>query len=89
MPRTSQSAAAAERVGWEIKQTRLKLEISQAELARRLGVSASYIWAVEAGTVNLTVGQLNNIASGLDVGLAISFSIPNREPIHIPEPVSA
>jgi transcriptional regulator with XRE-family HTH domain len=87
MPRTSQSAAAAQRLGWEIRQTRLKLEVSQAELARRLGVSASYIWAVESGSVNLTVGQLNNFAGALDVGLAITFPIPIREAIQLPATV--
>jgi transcriptional regulator with XRE-family HTH domain len=89
MPRTTRSAVAAEQVGWEIKQTRLKLEMSQAELAPRLVVSASYVWAIEAGTVNLTVGQLSNIASGLGVGLGIGFPIPSRETLVLPETISA
>lgn len=51
--------------------------ISQAELARRMGVKAPYVAGLEAGTRNLTLGQLANIADALQRGLDITFpSVP-------------
>jgi transcriptional regulator with XRE-family HTH domain len=47
--------------------------MTQAELATRMEVSASYLAAIEAGRSNPTVGQLANLASAMQVGLSISF----------------
>jgi hypothetical protein len=38
-----------------------------------MGVKAPYVAGVEAGTRNLTLGQLANIADALERGLEISF----------------
>ena len=48
-------------------------------LAERLGVSPSYISAVEAGNRNLTLGQLANIASAMRLGIDISFIVAPTE----------
>ena len=50
-------------VGREIREASQALGLTQAEVAERLGVSSSYISAVEAGRRNLTLGQLANIAT--------------------------
>jgi len=47
--------------------------MSQAELARRMGVKAPYIASLEAGTRNVTLGQLANVADALGRGLDITF----------------
>jgi len=52
-----------------------------AQVAERLGVSASYIAAVEAGRRNLTLGQLANIANAMRLGINVSFIRPNGEPV--------
>ena len=73
MPRTHMSDATSARVGLEVRRTRAELGLSQAELARRMGVKPPYVAGVEAGTRNLTLGQLANIADALGRGLDITF----------------
>jgi transcriptional regulator with XRE-family HTH domain len=73
MPRTHMSDATSARVGREVRRARTELGISQAELARRMGVKAPYVASLEAGTRNLTLGQLANIADALGRGLDVTF----------------
>ncbi len=79
MPRTAASEIHAKVLGRKLKDTRQALGLTQAALAERLGVSASYISAVEAGRHNLTLGQLANIASAMRLGVDISFVRPDGE----------
>jgi XRE family transcriptional regulator, fatty acid utilization regulator len=81
MPRTAVSEIHAKVVGREIKDTRQALGLTQAEVAERLGVSASYLSAVEAGKRNLTVAQLANIANAMRLGIEVSFVRPDGTPI--------
>lgn len=83
MPRTAVSEIHAKVVGREIKDTRQALGLTQAEVAERLGVSPSYVSAVEAGRRNLTLGQLANIANAMRVGIAVSFVRPDGTPIRL------
>ena len=85
MPRTSVSQVASKVVGGEIRRSRLELGLSQAELARRLHVSPPYITNVEAGRVNLTVGQLANIASALGTALEVHLPVVEREHVVLHE----
>jgi len=55
--------------------------IALPEVAERLGVSASYVSAVEAGRRNLTLGQLANIANAMRLGIDISFIRPDGQPV--------
>jgi transcriptional regulator with XRE-family HTH domain len=81
MPRTAVSEIHAKVVGREIKGARLALGLTQAEVAERLGVSASYLSVVEAGKHNLTLGQLANIANAMRLGIDISFIRPDGTPV--------
>jgi hypothetical protein len=81
MPRTAVSEVHAKVVGREIKGARLALGLTQAEVAERLGVSASYLSVVEAGKHNLTLGQLANIANAMRLGIDISFIRPDGTPV--------
>lgn len=81
MPRTAVSEIHAKVVGRELKDTRQALGLTQAKVAERLGVSASYVSAVEAGRRNLTLGQLANIANAMRLGIDISFIRPDGKPV--------
>jgi transcriptional regulator with XRE-family HTH domain len=81
VPRTAVSDVHAKVVGRELKETRQALGLTQAVLAERLGVSASYISAVEAGRRNLTLGQVANIANAMRLGIDISFIRPDGQPV--------
>jgi transcriptional regulator with XRE-family HTH domain len=70
-------------VGNKLREARLALGLTQAAVAGRLGVSASYISAVEAGKRNLTLAQLANIANAMRLGIAISFVRPNETPVRL------
>ncbi|HEV2944283.1 MAG TPA: helix-turn-helix transcriptional regulator [Solirubrobacteraceae bacterium] len=89
MPRTAVSEIHAKVVGREIRGTRHALGLTQAEVARRLGVSASYIAAVEAGGRNLTLGQLANIANAMRLGIDVTFVRPNGTPVRAERPDAA
>ncbi|MGH2713280.1 MAG: helix-turn-helix domain-containing protein [Thermoleophilaceae bacterium] len=84
MPRTHVSDATAARLGMEIRLAREEQQLTQTELARRMGVKRPYIAGVEAGTRNLTLGQLANIADALGRGLDISFPAVAAEHRGIP-----
>ena len=82
MPRTAVSEVHAKVLGRKLKDTRQALGLTQAEVAERLGVSPSYISAVEAGRRNLTLGQLANIANAMRLGINVSFIHPDGTPVH-------
>jgi transcriptional regulator with XRE-family HTH domain len=81
VPRTAVSEVHAKLVGRELRATRDALGLTQAELARRMEVSPSYVAAVEAGGRNLTLGQLANIANAMRLGVDVRFVRPNGTPV--------
>jgi transcriptional regulator with XRE-family HTH domain len=77
MPRTQTSELAARLVGDEIRRARKAAGLTQLELAKRLELTIPYISNVEAGRVNLTVGQLARFADAL--GSDLRLSLPRIE----------
>jgi transcriptional regulator with XRE-family HTH domain len=73
------SGVHAKVIGRELKETRQALGLTQAEVARRLGVAASYLSAVEAGKRNLTLAQLAKIANAMRLGIEVSFIRPDGD----------
>jgi len=73
MPRTHMSDVTSLRLGREIRHARTEQAMTQAELARRMGVKPPYVAGLEAGKRNVTLGQLANIADALGRGLDITF----------------
>jgi transcriptional regulator with XRE-family HTH domain len=73
------SDATSARVGLAMRRARVEQGLSQAELARRMGVKPPYVAALEAGRRNVTLGQLANIADALERGLDITFPAVDAE----------
>jgi transcriptional regulator with XRE-family HTH domain len=85
MPKTKTSDVAVKMVGQALRRARRQMGITQAELAARLGVNASYITNVEAGRVNLTVGQLAALSEALNAALRVEIEpLPSEIAIGIP-----
>jgi transcriptional regulator with XRE-family HTH domain len=53
-----------------IRERRMALGISQENLADRCGVDRTYISAIERELKNVSLGTLERIVGGLDLGLA-------------------
>jgi HTH-type transcriptional regulator/antitoxin HipB len=84
MPRTATSDVAAKAVGQAIRAARQEVGLTQAGLASRLDVNPSYVTNLEAGRVNMTIGQLAHIAEALGAGLEVEFPVLAKEPIRMP-----
>ncbi|UOF92237.1 helix-turn-helix transcriptional regulator [Fodinisporobacter ferrooxydans] len=56
-----------ERLAGRIRQRRQQLGLSVKELAKRAGVSASYIYAIEAGMRGSSIEKLSAIAKELNI----------------------
>ena len=55
--------------------------MAQAQLAERLDVKPIYVTNVEAGRMNLAVGQLANIGNALDAGLHVDLALLDTTPV--------
>ena len=61
-------------IGDRIKKLRIdKLNISQDNFAKKIGISRSYLCKLEAGSKNFTFDTLIKICKGLDVTLRDFF----------------
>lgn len=56
-----------EDIGNNVKQLRKRAGLSVKELAEVAGVSASYVYSIEAGTRGSNIHKLNKIAKALGV----------------------
>ena len=66
-------------IGVRIRQRRNELDLTVRELARRTGLSASFISQVERGKTKLSLDSLRNISEQLDVSIQYFFITP--EPV--------
>ena len=67
-----------EKIGEKIKSLRLKMRISQYELARRTGIRRGYILKIEKVRGNISIEQLDKIVSCMDHEMQINF-LPSRD----------
>jgi transcriptional regulator with XRE-family HTH domain len=89
MPRTAASDITARIVGQEVRRARKEAGLTQAEVAARLDTSPTYITNVEAGRLNLTLGQLTRVAAAIGADLRMSLPLVTVEPSRVAEPVGA
>lgn len=59
----------AEKLGKNLKEIRIKKEITQTELAKTLGVDKSFISNIENGKNNPTLSTITNLAKSLEVSV--------------------
>ena len=79
MPRTATSDIAAKMAGDGLRQARKNVGLTQAQVAREIGATPPYISNVEAGRVNLTLGQLFTLADAIGVQVELAFRAPEEE----------
>jgi transcriptional regulator with XRE-family HTH domain len=89
MPRTVASDITARVVGQEVRRARKEAGMTQAEVADRLATSPAYVTNVEAGRLNLTLGQLTRIAAALGASLDVKLPPVDVEPTQVAEPIAA
>jgi transcriptional regulator with XRE-family HTH domain len=89
MPRTAASELTARIVGQEVRRARTAAGLTQAEVAARLETSPSYVTNVEAGRLNLTLGQLTRVAAAIGADLQVRMPLVAIEPPRVVEPAGA
>ena len=60
--------------GYKVKRRRLELDLSQSELAKRIGIDQSDLSKVEKGLANPTYKMMKRIAKALDCNLDIDLT---------------
>ena len=60
-------------VAMNVTELRVTRQLSQAELARRAGVTEREVEDVEAGTGDMLIDTLSSLAEGLNVDVAFLF----------------
>jgi transcriptional regulator with XRE-family HTH domain len=89
MPRTAASDITARIVGQEVRRARKAAGLTQADVAARLETSPTYVTNVEAGRLNLTLGQLARVASAIGAELQVSLPLVTFESSRVVEPDAA
>ena len=67
-------------IGSRLRYVRLRHDISQRELAKRVGVANSTISLIESNQANPSVGALKRILDGIPIGLAEFFAFEPEKP---------
>jgi len=68
--------SSAESLGRVLQQARLLAELSQRELARRLGTTQKYIWELEAGKPSIMMDRL--FAAMRETGMELTATVTPR-----------
>lgn len=88
MPRTAASDITARVVGQEVRRARKAAGLTQAEVADRLQTSPTYVTNLEAGRLNLTLGQLTRVASAIGADVRVNLPLVTIEPPRVVEPAA-
>lgn len=65
-------------IGMNIKLARTKRSISQAEVANKIGIEASYLSRIEKGTVPVSCERIYEIIHFLQCGIGEIFPMPSE-----------
>ena len=61
-------------IAYRVAELRAQAEISQSELAKRIGTKQSNIARIESGEQNFTIGMLDKIAQAFGKELQVKFA---------------
>jgi len=64
------------RFGLAVREYRRSLNVSQEELAMRIGADQAYVSRIEAGQMNVTLETVEQIAAALDADVAELLKVP-------------
>ena len=64
------------RFGLAVRKHRMRLEVSQEELAMRIGADQAYVSRIEAGQMNVTLETVEQIAIALGAKPPDLFGLP-------------
>ncbi len=67
-----------QRFGARIKELRAEREITQEELAERVGIFRTYMSRIETGVGNPTLTTIHALADSLGVSVAELFEVPAK-----------
>jgi len=81
MPRTNSSLEYSRMIGAVLRARRIEVGLTQTQLGERLEVSQSYVNRMEAGTINMTVGQLGRVCENLGATLRVRLDVPEHDPL--------
>lgn len=59
-------------IALQIAETRKKKNITQVQLAKRVGMAQSQIARIESGNANVTVGTLNRVVNALNLRITVA-----------------
>lgn len=62
------------RFGLAVREQRKQLNVSQEELAMRIGADQAYVSRIEAGQMNVTLETVEQVAVALGVDVAALFA---------------
>ena len=64
------SRTTLEKFGEKVREKRLKLRLSQEQLASRAGVHRTYIGMIERAEKNITLENISKVAKALEVSIS-------------------
>jgi transcriptional regulator with XRE-family HTH domain len=73
-------------LGEAISERRLRINMTQQELADLSGVHRTYVSDIERGTRNVTVTTANKISQALEIATSKLFNIADRKVKEVSEP---
>jgi len=72
-------------LGAVIRERRKQLDLDQAELAKRIGVSRQWVIGIERGRARAELGLVLRALETLGIRLSSGSAIPNRKTLNSPD----
>lgn len=67
-------------IGRRVKKYRIKANLTQADVAEKLGISVSYVSQIECGRTDVSLKRLDEIANIINTRIELLISDPSSNP---------